>query len=120
MTDSFKFDAGETNWLPSSFLLNDNIPRQDWPVAFTKAYVQTVSSFGPMIEVRVGRNTQEYPIWVRMLDKDSHWGFDNGLKTLVTTLLQMSMVKCFFESIYNLLSSIAIRWHLFTKGLAEQ
>ena len=66
-------------------------------MAFTKAYVQAVSNFGSMIEVRVGRNTQEYPIWVRMLDKDSHWGFDNGLKTLVTTLLQMSMVCHFFQ-----------------------
>ena len=45
-----------------------------------------------MIEVRVGRRTQNYPIFVRMLDKDSHWGYDNGLKTLLTTLLQMSMV----------------------------
>ena len=45
-----------------------------------------------MIEVRVGRRTQTYPIFVRMLDKDSRWGFDNGLKTLVTTLLQMSIV----------------------------
>ena len=26
-----------------------------------------------------------------MLDKDSHWGYDNGIKTLVTTLLQMTI-----------------------------
>jgi hypothetical protein len=26
-----------------------------------------------------------------MLDKDSRWGYDNGLKTLIPTLLQISM-----------------------------
>ena len=91
--DSFKFDAGESNWLPSTLLLNDSIPRSMWPAAFTTAYVDTVSKFGRMIEVRVGRRTQTYPIFVRMLDKDSHWGFDNGIKTVIPTLLQMSMVS---------------------------
>ena len=90
--DSFKFDAGESNWLPSSIVLNEEIEQNHWPAAFTTAYVDAVSKFGSMIEVRVGRRTQQYPIFVRMLDKDSHWGFDNGLKTLITTLLQMSMV----------------------------
>ena len=73
--DSFKFDAGEANWLPSSIILNDTIERSHWPAAFTTAYVDAVSKFGPMIEVRVGRRTQHYPIFVRMLDKDSNWGF---------------------------------------------
>ena len=90
--DSFKFDAGESNWLPSSILLNEEIPREHWPAAFTTSYVQSIArKFGSMIEVRVGLRTQSLPTWVRMLDKDSRWGFDNGLKTLVTTLLQMSM-----------------------------
>lgn len=90
--DSFKFDAGESNWLPSSLILSDKIEESYWPAAFTTSYVDAVSKFGSMIEVRVGRRTQNYPIFVRMLDKDSHWGYDNGLKTLLTTLLQMSMV----------------------------
>ena len=90
--DSFKFDAGESNWLPSSLILSDKIEESYWPAVFTTSYVDAVSKFGSMIEVRVGRRTQNYPIFVRMLDKDSHWGYDNGLKTLLTTLLQMSMV----------------------------
>jgi hypothetical protein len=90
--DSFKFDAGESNWLPSSLLLNDAYDKSTWPAVFTTAYVDAVSKFGSRIEVRVGRRTQKYPIFVRMLDKDSNWGYANGLKTLVTTLLQMSMV----------------------------
>ena len=60
--DSFKFDAGESNWLPSSIKLEDSIPRHLWPAAFTKSYVETVANFGPMIEVRVGRRTQRFNI----------------------------------------------------------
>ena len=58
--------------------------------SYTTAYAEAVSSFGRMIEVRVARNTQHLPIFVRMLDKYSTWGYGNGLKTMVTTLLQMS------------------------------
>ena len=89
--DSFKFDAGEANWMPSSYVLHsDTAEASTWPHAFTAAYAEAAAAFGGMIEVRVGRNTQHLPIFVRMLDKDSRWGYDNGLRTLVTTLLQMS------------------------------
>ena len=59
-------------------------------VDFPFRYAEAVSQFGSMIEVRVGRSAQNLPIFVRMLDKDSNWGYENGLKTMVTTLLQMS------------------------------
>ena len=47
---------------------------------------------GGMIEVRTGFQTQDLPIFVRMLDKDSNWGFDNGLKSVLTTSLVMSIL----------------------------
>ena len=47
-------------------------------------------TFGGMIEVRVGRRSQRLASFVRMLDKDSRWGSDNGLATLIPSLLQMS------------------------------
>jgi hypothetical protein len=67
---------------------------------------------GDMIEVRTGCQTQDLPIFVRMLDKDSRWvlkfyfkknlklfvsklinqGMDNGLKTVLTTSLVMSIL----------------------------
>ncbi|XP_049938829.1 myogenesis-regulating glycosidase-like [Schistocerca serialis cubense] len=87
--DSFKFDAGETSWLPQ---LPDIEPLDLSPVQFTEDYLRTVSQFGSTIEVRVAERTQQLPVYVRMLDKDSRWGFDNGLPTLVTTLLQMNLV----------------------------
>lgn len=38
-----------------------------------------------------GWGAQDVAIFFRMLDKDSNWGYDNGLKTLVPTLLQFSL-----------------------------
>ena len=30
-------------------------------------------------------------VFTRMLDKDSSWGYENGLKSMVTTLLQFGI-----------------------------
>ena len=81
--------------MPSSHQLNKNLI-SDWPVAQTKKYVEAVASStsaysSNLIEVRVGSRTQTEPVFVRMLDKDSFWGYKNGIKTLITTLLQISM-----------------------------
>ncbi|XP_049939040.1 myogenesis-regulating glycosidase-like [Schistocerca serialis cubense] len=87
--DSFKFDAGETSWLPELPVLR---PTETNPVQYSVDYVKNAAQFGSMIEVRVGQHSQQFPYYVRMLDKDSRWGFDNGLASMVTTLLQMNMV----------------------------
>ena len=44
-----------------------------------------------MIEVRVGYNSQDLPIFVRMLDKNSDWNFYGGLQSLIPTALTMSI-----------------------------
>ncbi|XP_068226650.1 LOW QUALITY PROTEIN: myogenesis-regulating glycosidase-like [Palaemon carinicauda] len=88
--DSFKFDAGESSWLPNVFTLN--VDKQLWPNAYTKYYVDTIAEFGGMIETRVGRGTQRHPIFVRMLDKDSIWGSENGLRTLVPSLFHFGIL----------------------------
>lgn len=61
------------------------------PNAFTTEYVKTCAQFGDLIEVRSGYKSQELPIFVRIVDKDTRWGFENGLRTLITTLLQMNL-----------------------------
>ena len=93
--DSFKFDAGEVNWTPSSYVLNKTF-LSEWPGVQTKKYVEAVASStsvysNELIEVRVGLRTQTQSVFVRMLDKNSLWGYENGIKTLITTLLQISM-----------------------------
>ena len=38
-------------------------------------------------EVRVGYHTQTQPLFVRMMDKFSNWGHDNGLKSVIPCAL---------------------------------
>lgn len=85
--DSVKFDAGETSWWPSNPKLNG--PSNLHPTLLTSSYMRAVSEFGNMIEVRTGQGTQDLPIFVRMLDKDSEWTMRHGLPTLITTMLQV-------------------------------
>ncbi|XP_023308432.2 myogenesis-regulating glycosidase [Lucilia cuprina] len=87
--DSFKFDAGESSWVPDDPVLNASSNFS--PSQITRDYVRTVGSFGSMVEVRSGQGTQDLPIFVRMIDKDSEWKWENGLVTLITTLLQMNL-----------------------------
>lgn len=88
--DSFKFDAGETSWLPQVPTLNALLELQ--PSIFTQEYVRVLAdNFDNNIEVRVGWRSQKLPVFVRMIDKDSRWTWNNGLPTLITTLLQMNL-----------------------------
>ncbi|CAG9116664.1 unnamed protein product [Plutella xylostella] len=87
--DSVKFDAGESSWSPQIPVQNGDIELH--PGHIVQTYVRAVAEFGPMIEVRTGMRTQDLPVFVRMVDKDTYWGFNNGLATLVTTLLSMNL-----------------------------
>ncbi|KAF2905133.1 hypothetical protein ILUMI_01041 [Ignelater luminosus] len=87
--DSFKFDAGESSWVPQVPILNGDV--DTLPNALSVDYVKTCAAFGDLIEVRSGWKTQYLPVFVRMLDKHSVWGVSNGLYTLITTLLQMNI-----------------------------
>ncbi|PAA82749.1 hypothetical protein BOX15_Mlig025350g3 [Macrostomum lignano] len=87
--DSFKLDAGEFNWLPENSRLRgfDNRSNPGW-------YANAWADFGIRLdplrrrqEVRVGFRAQHLPLTVRAIDKDSHWGLDNGLKAMVTSAL---------------------------------
>nr|XP_045612251.1 myogenesis-regulating glycosidase-like isoform X3 [Procambarus clarkii] len=88
--DSFKFDAGEASWLPDVYTLD--VDERFWPNAYTTKYVDTVAQFGNMIETRTARATQRHSTFVRMLDKDSVWDSNNGLKTLVPSLLHFGIL----------------------------
>lgn len=91
--DSFKFDAGESSWVPPDPVLNAT--GKEIPSKITSDYVKTVARFGPLVEIRSGHATQSLPVFVRMIDKDTEWTLNNGLPTLITTLLQVSfLVNC--------------------------
>ncbi|XP_074026042.1 myogenesis-regulating glycosidase isoform X2 [Leptinotarsa decemlineata] len=88
--ESFKFDAGETDYSPQPAVYK-NVDEEFIPNIFTEMYVRTCARFGDLVEVRSAWRTQDLPIFVRMLDKDTSWTMDNGLPTLITTLLQLNM-----------------------------
>ncbi|XP_045163953.2 myogenesis-regulating glycosidase-like [Mercenaria mercenaria] len=80
---SFKFDAGETSWLPhiysnAEMTLN---PVEMYPIKWVELAAEADNTFHQ--EVRVGYRTQKYPIFVRMMDKMSNWGHDNAFKTII-------------------------------------
>ncbi len=88
--DSFKFDAGESNYLPKLpvfHLMSDVHPENG-----LKSYVETVSKFGDMVEVRAARGTQTYPIFVRMMDRASAWTGPLSLSTMIPQLLHMNII----------------------------
>ena len=91
--NSFKFDYGELVWYGSNgsnFQLHDHKVRE-YANSITSRYVEAVAKLGPMIEVRSAFKTQPQPIFVRMMDKESDWTANDGIKTLIPTALTMSL-----------------------------
>lgn len=87
--DIFKFDAGETSWYPEDPVLTGD--KDLTPSQITRSFVELASDFGNLLEIRTGWGTQHLSVLVRMLDFDSRWGVDNGLKSLIPTLIQFNM-----------------------------
>ena len=48
--------------------------------------------FGGMVEVRSAYRSQDVPVFFRMLDKDSHWSYENGLRSVIPTALFMGII----------------------------
>ena len=83
---SFKFDAGEVTYLPKCAYIK-NLTHL---AMFTEAYARFVGakSYSSRAEVRVGYFTQDQPIFVRMLDRNSTWELSyHGLQSVVTAAL---------------------------------
>ncbi|ODN06546.1 hypothetical protein Ocin01_00145 [Orchesella cincta] len=88
--DSFKFDAGETLYLPASPVLAGD--EGLWPHIYSTKYVEACAKFGGLIETRVARLNQKEPTFIRMLDKESRWGYNNGVRSMIPTLLHFGIV----------------------------
>lgn len=82
--DGFKFDAGEPCFLP--FGCHTYRPLRH-PAEFTHLYITRICKTFPLAEVRSGFLTQQVPLFTRMGDKFSSFGVDNGLGSLIPTLL---------------------------------
>ena len=92
--DSFKFDAGEVKWFP--FCAYQTAESWTNPNMYTLLYAENIGFKADeerrMQEVRVGFRTQHLPIFVRMMDKNSNWSWDNGLKTLIPHVLTFGLI----------------------------
>nr|XP_060616772.1 myogenesis-regulating glycosidase-like [Anolis sagrei ordinatus] len=86
---SFKFDAGETCYLPDQFRTFQ--PLFD-PSLWSTLYAEMAIPFYEMAEVRVGYQSQHVPCFVRVIDRDSIWGYELGLKSLIPTVLTLGLL----------------------------
>ncbi|XP_021967900.1 myogenesis-regulating glycosidase isoform X2 [Folsomia candida] len=88
--EGFKFDAGEITYLPYSILLTGN--QNLVPNLYTTKAVEAYAGFGKLVEARVGRLNQGLPMFFRMNDKRSLWGYQVGLKSMIPTALQFGII----------------------------
>ena len=90
--DSFKFiveEIGQYGLPDNQFRLNFNLSlSKHYANEFTKNQVTVAAKLGILVEVDAGYQTQSQPVFVRMPDVDSSW---NGLKSIITTALTMSI-----------------------------
>ena len=56
-------------------------------------------SFRDRIEVRAVYRNQDEPILTRMMDKESHWGYDNGLQGIFSDSYVANRIEGFTERI---------------------
>ena len=82
--DGFKFDSGEAIFLGN----HEGCPN---PNDYTRRYVDFVAANFPFSEVRCGWGNQRAPLLFRQWDKSCTWGADNGLKSVITGALAMSL-----------------------------
>ena len=87
--DGFKFDAGEPCFLPKGAVTSRPL---HYPGEYTQLWVKQVASQFPVSEVRSAYSTTEYSGLIRMGDRDTVWGLDNGLQSLIPALLTSSIL----------------------------
>ncbi|NWV77904.1 MYORG glycosidase, partial [Dasyornis broadbenti] len=86
---SYKFDAGETDFLPEQF--STFLPLSD-PSMWSRRYTEMAIPFNDLAEVRVGYQSQNISCFFRIIDRDSVWGYDLGLKSIIPTVLTFGLL----------------------------
>ncbi|MGC8950807.1 glycoside hydrolase family 31 protein [Chloroflexus sp.] len=85
--DGFKFDAGEANFIPPDAICYAREPRR----RYADRYTEFVADHFAYTEVRTGWRSQRRGILFREWDKWSRWGIDNGLHSVLTQALTLSV-----------------------------
>ncbi|XP_064619832.1 myogenesis-regulating glycosidase-like isoform X2 [Lineus longissimus] len=86
---SFRFDAGEVSWLPHK--PHFSIPQIN-PLEYSRKYVELAESLGGKTIVTSSFHNQDIPVIIRIHDKSPTWGYDNGLKSIIPTVLTLNLI----------------------------
>lgn len=86
--DGFKFDAGEITYLPANAVTHQPAPANE----FTHRYIEFVGEHFAWSDVRSGWLNHCDPVLPRQWDKASTWGLDNGLHSVITGGLSLSLI----------------------------
>ena len=90
--DSFKFDAGEINWMPSSYSvanMTEN-PSDMYPREYVKMAAK--ADLTNRQEVRSAYRSQDLPIFVRQMDKRSTWTGEGSFETVIPGALTLGII----------------------------
>jgi len=83
----FKFDAGEAAFLPADAILHTAVSRNE----YSQRWVRFAAENFPYCEARCGWRNHTDPILFRQWDRFSTWGLDNGLHSIITSALSLSV-----------------------------
>jgi alpha-glucosidase (family GH31 glycosyl hydrolase) len=89
--NALHFYAGESEYLPDCLYFPDSTH----PATYTQKYIQFVSNYSSQAnlgaEMHVGYFSQNTSMFLRMTERSSTWGLNNGLKSVITTALTLSL-----------------------------
>ncbi len=86
--DGFKFDAGEAKFVPRDGVFNEALDSRN---EYTHRYINWIAENYNFCEVRSGWKNQPCPIFFRLWDIWSTWGYDNGLRSIIPSTLSLSL-----------------------------
>lgn len=88
--DGFKFDAGEPSFLPRHAITANPLRT---PSDYTRHWINNVAGKFGLSEVRSGvGGTEAAAPLLRLFDRFSTWGVENGLASIVSSMLTASML----------------------------
>ena len=85
--DAFKYDAGESQFLPTDVVFDEGVHPNAYPDCYARWGHEYFAA-----EMRAGWFAQDVPVAFRQFDKDSIWGTDNGLASVLTQYLAMGLI----------------------------
>ena len=86
--DGFKFDAGEGKYAPNDAIFHTPLTSAN---QYTHLYVDWISRNFSFSEVRSGWKNQTSPIFFRLWDLWSVWGYDNGLRSIIPSTITLGL-----------------------------